>query len=486
MRFFDSLIDRGWRRGMVAAVLGVAACSPATLVEVEPSSTLVDPSTVATAAGATQLYNFAMNTFAARLGGTGNQAAGNNNFIVAVALFTDEMLRTQVFNTTIVGVDERTGTQSAYAGVYNNLHQPRIGVRQAREALQRYATGTSPALQGELYALEGYTLIYFAELFCSGIPLTTVPLDQPAVPTAGFTMQELLERAVALFDSAMISGVDSARFVHLARVGQGRALLGLGRFTEAAEAVSGVPTDFTYVMEFDITASTGQSQRPVNEIGSFVGPSTVWRMQVMDNEGENGLVWSTDPRTGVRTSPTQMGPTLLPAKYSRTSAGVIDPTVTSLHNPIRVADGVEARLIEAEAALSSGGASWLATLNALRATCVGAALCAPVPGIAATALPPLADPGNAAARLDLLMRERAMWLYLTGHRQGDLRRLARIYDRDPGTLWPTGTYVNAGFPPFTQAVTTHGTSYGSDVVFKPNASEQLNNPRYAGCFDLDP
>ena len=36
---------------------------------------------------------------------------------------------------------------------------------------------------------------------------------------------------------------------------------------------------------------------------------------------------------------------------------------------------------------------------------------------------PTLDPGDAVGRENLLFRERAFWLFLTGHRMGDLRRL---------------------------------------------------------------
>jgi hypothetical protein len=84
------------------------------------------------------------------------------------------------------------------------------------------------------------------------------------------------------------------------------------------------------------------------------------------------------------------------------------------------------------------------------------------------------------------MRERAMWLYLTGHREGDLRRLVRFYSRDPNTLWPTGVYVNAGFPPLVLAASTNGTPYGVDMVFTPPNDERRLNPLYDGCVSQDP
>jgi hypothetical protein len=154
-----------------------------------------------------------------------------------------------------------------------------------------------------------------------------------------------------------------------------------------------------------------------------------------------------------------------------TAAGVSNPRIFDSQNatvlplwvqlrfptrdtPWPLATGVEARLIEAEAQLAAGGA-WLATLNALRGTVSG--------------LAPLADPGTPAARADLLFRERAFWLFGTGHRLGDLRRLVRQYGRPADSVFPSGPWVKGG-------------EYGNDVSFPIPQSEE-NNPQFkrAGC-----
>jgi hypothetical protein len=94
-------------------------------------------------------------------------------------------------------------------------------------------------------------------------------------------------------------------------------------------------------------------------------------------------------------------------------------------------------------------------------------------------LPPLTDPalgtipaGKTAfdVRIDLVFQERAFWLYLTGHRQGDLRRLVRLYGRSQNTVYPTGPYYG-GLG-----------SYGSDVNLTIPSGEQVN-PLFHGCLD---
>ena len=125
-------------------------------------------------------------------------------------------------------------------------------------------------------------------------------------------------------------------------------------------------------------------------------------------------------------------------------------------SPVPLATGIEARLIEAENLLANNDASgWLGKLNAARTTVAG--------------LPPLADPGSTAARVDLLFRERAFWMYFTSHRVGDLRRLVRQYGRAAESVWPTGTYFKGGV-------------YGADQNLPPSQAER-NNPEYPGCTD---
>ena len=146
--------------------------------------------------------------------------------------------------------------------------------------------------------------------------------------------------------------------------------------------------------------------------------------------------------------------------------GAIDTSVTfyktvkypDLSAPITLASGIEARLIEAEAALHAGDAQWLTTLNTLRQTAIS------------PALPDLTDPGTADARLDLLYHERAYWLYLTGRRLGDLRRLIKVYGRGAETVFPTGPYPLGG---------TYGTATSIPFIFAANST---GNPYLtSGC-----
>jgi hypothetical protein len=176
---------------------------------------------------------------------------------------------------------------------------------------------------------------------------------------------------------------------------------------------------------------------------------------VPDREGVNGLNWRTanDPRIPlINRSPALKG------MDGTTEVWAFVPYQAN-NAPIRLGGGVEARLIEAEAALQAGDvASWLAKHNALRATVSG--------------LAPMTDPGTAASRVDAHFRERAFWLFLTGHRQGDLRRLVRQYGRNAETVFPTGAWRD-------------GIPYGTATSIALPAGEK-NNPAYQGCLDRNP
>src|SRR5205085_9052334 len=95
-------------------------------------------------------------------------------------------------------------------------------------------------------------------------------------------------------------------------------------------------------------------------------------------------------------------------------------------------------------------------------------------GQTSAALPALTDPGNTNARVDQLFSERAFWLYLTGHRLGDMRRLVKYYGRNTESVFPTGTYTGAA-----------GGTFDKDVNFPVPVDEQ-NNPNAQQCTDRNP
>jgi hypothetical protein len=328
---------------------------------------------------------------------------------------------------------------------YSQLQRTRAQVDYAIALLKLYAPDSS-ALAAHLYAVEGYSEIFLAEVYCSGIPLSTIDFDADYTFKPGSSTDEVLLNAVALFDSALSLAGDSVRFVHLANMGRARSLLNLGRFADAAAAAAEVPDGYQYAVSFNSVVANAAFNfaRLFDWSAAFT---------VSDREGMNGMDFrtSSDPRTRVTargTHPTSGQTIWHPNKYNVNGA-----------TPIVLADWIEARLIESEAALQTGDiTNWLGNLNHLRQLAI------------TPALADLSDPGTPETRVDLLFRERAFWLFLTGHRQGDLRRLIRQYGRTQESVYPSGSYSGAF-------------SYGFDVTVPVPLREREINLMYGGCLD---
>ena len=235
-----------------------------------------------------------------------------------------------------------------------------------------------------------------------------------------------------------------ARAKNLAAVVRGRALLDLGQFDQAAAAVAAVPTDFSYTTLHSLTTDY-QKNGFYDYMFNYDG------LLVSDKEGINGLNFATadDPRVPVEG-------TGAPSRFDTQTPRYYYSPANSFSAPMPIVTGVEARLIEAEAALrASNTALWLTKLNAARAP---------------YGMADLTDPGNQAARVDLMFRERAFGLFASGHRLGDMRRLVRQYSRGAETVYPTGNYHKDGL------------KLGTDIQFVIPQTEK-NNPKFTGCLD---
>ncbi|HEV7704968.1 MAG TPA: hypothetical protein VGO46_11785 [Gemmatimonadaceae bacterium] len=347
--------------------------------------------------------------------------------------------------------------------IYSSIQRSRGSDEEAIGALAKFATDKPTSLRGELYAYTAYDEIEMAELFCSGIPLSTLDFEGDFTYKAGSPSVDVYQHAIDLLDTARTLGADNSDIVNLAAVGTGRALLALGRYSDAAQAVANVPDDFrfTHLIHW---------QGTVQDVGGI--EPLFAHVTVANDEGQNGLnfLTSNDPRSSSHQTGT-----------SATGQAIFTPDAYIGITPLVLASGVEARLIQAEAALQAPAASWITMLNTLRTdgtfdTQVNGGETdtlwhAGTGGVAGLA--PLADPGQMDAQVDLLFRERAFWLLITGHRQGDLRRLIRQYHRRQEHVFPTGFYQGAL------------AAYGTDVTAPIPPAERLN-PLFTGCLNRDP
>jgi hypothetical protein len=295
-----------------------------------------------------------------------------------------------------------------------------------------------------MYSLSALVQILMGEHYCSGVPFSTT---QPAIEYGEpLTTTQIFQRALTRLDQAKQTATGAN--ISLEAVLRGRALLDLARYAEAAIAVTNVPTNFVYQ-----TAHGTSTSRQNNFM--YTDAFSADRFSVSDREGTNGLNFASanDPRIPVEVPTANSGL----SRFDNVTPMVRFLRYNALTAPVTHASGIEARLIEAEAALKVGNVvTWLSKLNEARATVSG--------------LAPLTDPGAANTRLDLMFRERAFWMFMTGHRVGDLRRLVRQYGRSAESVFPTGAYHKDNLV------------RGTDVNIVIPISEE-NNPKFHGCTD---
>ncbi|HEX2190314.1 MAG TPA: hypothetical protein VHG51_15505 [Longimicrobiaceae bacterium] len=360
-------------------------------------------------------------------------------------------------------IDQRQvgNTNSLLVSTTRNLYQTR---RQAQFAVNAYAENDPNTPEhAEMAAIEAYVYTFFAENFCGAIPFSR-EVDGEFEYGAPETNAQVFQRAIGAFDAALqiadAAGADAAAQARMARIGKARVLMDLNRYAEAAALVADIPTGFAYAIEYSDNTDRQYNGLWQNNYGRR-------EISLASSEGGNGVAF----RRGTATAQNQnvTADPRLPWSYRDGAADTrsrhyFQGKYDDLSSNIPLASGVEARLIQAEAALDRGqSAAYLPILNALRADV----------GLAA-----LADPGTPAARVDQLFEERAMWLYGTAHRLSDLRRLVRQYGRAQSAVFPSGTYFRESN---TGAQRDQGT-YGSDVAF-PMIFDEMNNELYRQVAD---
>ncbi len=435
----------GFKRSAFASVLlagSLTACNSEKILEVTDLD-VATPESLEGQAALGVVHAGAIGDFQVGYSGSG----GAEGMIQMTALFADEYINSETFPTRIE-VDQRNIQEdnATMTAIMRNIQRARASADFASNKFLQSAA--DDIRRSETMSLAGFAIVSMAEAYCSGVPISKLTDAGDIEYGDPRTTAQLWDDAIAKFDSALVqAGASTAsaptRARNLAKIGKGRALLNKGDYAAAAAAVAGVPTSYVYyIFHSDNTNRQYNSLFQFQRVGS--------RFSVADREGINGLPfrsesdartpWSDPGRNGFD----NVTPMFYQEKYDSRSASV------------PLAEGTEARLIEAEAALSAGNlAGYVLALEAARAQ--------------GGVTDPIIVPATAAERVDQLFRERAYSLWFTGHRMGDLRRLVRQYGRAQNTVFPTGNYFKGG-------------TYGSDVNFIIPTDEK-NNPKFSGCLD---
>ncbi len=463
-----------WPRRLTRSAVATACLLAAAACQQEVTKPdIITPGNLATPDALPTIRDAALGDFALAYSGSGADGSrGTEGIIMASGLLADEFINSETFPTRIE-VDRRAiqVTNTSVTGWFRTLMRAR---RSTEFAASRYRSlspdTTKETGLPEMIALSGYMYLFFAENYCSGVPISTAKDDGTLVFGPPLTTANLLDSAASRFNQALVatvalSGVSASAKTadsNLASVGLGRTLLDKAATSAdiqaAAAAVARVSTNFVYYV-FHSTNTVRQGN------GVYVAMAIAKRYAVADGEGGNGLLFRTQADARVPSARTGLG-------FDNSTPQWNQMRFVDFANPDPLATGAEARLIEAEAFLAAGDTvNFLARHNALRA--------APpsyfaAPGGAIAALPALTVTGLTAVQVqNLHFKEREFWLWNSGHRLGDLRRLSRApYNRPPETVFPTGAYFKGG---------VYGTDYNFPVPF-----DETNNPEFKQCLDRNP
>ena len=444
----------------VAAALLAVAChgsvTDTALRVITP--TVIDPGVLNNADGANALRTGAL--LRAR-----NIAGGSESSWLFGGLVADEWQTSSTFIQNDEADERRMSLDNGtVVGQFRSINQARTASNQAIVALTKYRP-TATADIAEMYFVRGFAELQLAQDFCNGIPLSDASVS-PIVYGKPQTTDAVFRVAMATLDTAISlsgTGTDAQSVLvnRAARVARARAQLGINDISGAATTVAAVPSTFTY----DVTFATSS------------GDNILWSQPFSQNRysvGDTAIVTSagtfiSKPSINFASAGDPRVPSQNPNKKAQDgSVFVKTTTLWSQSSSVSVFNGIDARLIEAEAFLKAGNTtSWLATLNALRAAppiALGA--------ITVTAMAPLADPGDAASRLALTFREKAFWTFGRGQRLSDMRRLIRQYGLLEANVFPSGTHYR-------------GVPYGTDKNL-PVPQDETNNPNFTGCIDRNP
>ena len=439
---------------VAALALLAAGCKKDSLTQVTDPD-ILNPGPFSTPNGATPLRIGVIADFTSAFDG------GTDSFVTMSGNLADELLASDTFDGRLtINARRSAETNSEMEAVYRAMQRARTGAQRAVGILATTAP-TPLTNRAEMYMLLGYSELFFGEGWCSGVPFSS---EDGSTTTFGKPLKtdEMFAIALTHFDSAITMSENVSRVINGAKIGKARTLMNLGKFAEAAAAVAGVPTNFVLN-----TSHSSNSFADGAWSGSTSGAS---RYRLVSNEGKNGLPflgqtaaqdgripWTTSTRAGFSSQFTNQPNQ---SKYGQYTDGV-------------VTTGVAARMAEFEAQLQANTQAArdavYAGLNSLRTTG------APIGGTNTNTItvPAMTTgaPTTQDAAIDLLYKERAYWLWLTGNRLGDMRRLVRIYKRDVESVFPTGALTSP----------LEGT-YGTGTTVTVPFSER-NNPNFTGCLD---
>lgn len=319
-----------------------------------------------------------------------NLATAYGGIVVYTAWFTNEARVGDTFPTrNEYGrrlIDNRNGTHNS------EVWAPLALAMESSEGVLDILEGKSDANVARAALTAGYSALLMAEAFCEG----AIRVDRSAEYAQPQSTDQMLDHAINRFELAISAGdaaggAEGTSLANAARVGLARAYLFKGDNANAVSAANQVPDDFNFNLNYvDDASARGRLSNNVHIFSNareslVVGPE--WR-QIAD-DGDERIKYI----DGERMAQDGVHNFYIQQKYPNYAA------------PIRLASGLEARYIAAEA--SGDITEQLALINERRAE-FGQA--------------PYAGPNDANSVLTELLFQKGLDFWLEAKRMGDWRR----------------------------------------------------------------
>lgn len=422
----------------VLAAVAVAACDDV-LDVTDPS--VVDPGALEGPEGVSTRANGVVRDF----------QEAYDDYVRYAAMFTDEMILSGTFQGRVEVDDRRISRDNVQ--ITGELYEPLQRARQSTSDLiedfeENLDDPEFSSVRGEMevglaraHLFAGYLRVMLAEMYCNAVTDSLGP---------ALTPDEVMGEALGLLDEAesRADALGLADVADAARVGQARAHLWLGNLEEIEDLTSDVPTGFVHQVQY--SENTDDQE---NELAQFtwgfsgflirwsVGDGTTAEraneeFAYLDEWVEQGLI---DPDPGL-SAQNESVPVVLQMLYDAPDRNMV------------VASGWEARMIEAEVELRTGSAGAAESdVNDLLTDPDQTAnpMLAVNPSLDPGPFEEVDFTGDLSQDLPQLARARLAGLWLTGQRQGTLRRFA---ENDGIDLYPDRGGDDVCFPIVQQEV----------------------------------
>src|SRR5438046_6641131 len=243
--------ERRARRWLRLALLTVVAALPVTACRLDVTDPdIITPDNLQGASTLPTVRASAIGDFALSYSGSGaDGSSGTEGIIMMSGLLGDEWINSETFPTRIE-IDRRATlvTNGTLTGWFRTISRARRSMEFAADRFRALSDTTINTGLSEMLSLSGYTYLWFAENWCSGVPFSHANPDGSIVFGQPLTRQQMTDTAIARFTAALNAanalaasvGAAKANFQNLARVGLARALLargGEGPFAPADAAV---------------------------------------------------------------------------------------------------------------------------------------------------------------------------------------------------------------------------------------------------------